>query len=122
MGWLPAITRRRRQLDLAGQKPLDEMLTSICGNSNEGLNKLGFLTAPMKVWVQDWLAVILLNSSPFNFFKRLLFQKIVLANRSACQLRLILADPTAIGVGLSHASCAFPSHGGDAAHGSVTRG
>ncbi|MGD0689614.1 MAG: hypothetical protein ABSA50_07585, partial [Candidatus Bathyarchaeia archaeon] len=93
---------------------MDEMLTSNCGNRDEGLNKLGFLTAPMKVWVQDWLAVILLNSSPFNFFKRLLFQKIVLANRSACQLRLILADPTAIGVGLSHASCASPSHGGGA--------
>jgi hypothetical protein len=50
--------------------PLDEMLTSNCGNNNEGLNKLGFLTAPMDVWVQDRLAVILLNSSPFNFLKR----------------------------------------------------
>jgi hypothetical protein len=49
---------------------LDEMLTSNCGDINEGLNKLGFLTAPMKVWVQDRLAVILLNSSPFNFLKR----------------------------------------------------
>jgi hypothetical protein len=42
------------------------VLTSNCGNINAGLNKLGFLTAPMKVWVQDRLAVILLNSSPFN--------------------------------------------------------
>ena len=35
--------------------PLDEMLTSNCGNNDEGPNKLGFLTAPMNVWVQDRL-------------------------------------------------------------------
>jgi hypothetical protein len=29
--------------------PLDEMLTSNCGNNNEGLNKLGSLTAPMQI-------------------------------------------------------------------------
>jgi len=55
--------------------PLDEMLTSICGNNHEGPNKLGFLTAPMEVWVQDRFAVTLPNSSPFNFHKRLCFQK-----------------------------------------------
>ena len=102
--------------------PQDEVLTSNCGDNNAGLNKLGFLTAPMNVWVQDWLAVILPNSSPFNFFKRSISKRIVLATRFSLQLRLILADPTAIGVGLSHASCAFSSHGEGAAHGSVTRG
>jgi hypothetical protein len=55
--------------------PLDEMLTSNCGHSNEGLNKLGFLTAPMEVWVQDRLAVTLPNSSPFNFLKRSISEK-----------------------------------------------
>jgi len=35
---------------------------------------------------------------------------------------LILADPTAIGVRLSHASCAFPGHVGDAAYGSISCG
>jgi hypothetical protein len=38
------------------------------------------------------------------------------------QLRLILPDPTAIGIGLRHASRAPPSHDGGAAHSSVTRG
>jgi hypothetical protein len=41
--------------------------------------------------------------------------------RSA-QLRLILPDPTAIGIGLRHASRAPPSNDGGAAHSSVTRG
>jgi len=38
------------------------------------------------------------------------------------QLRLILPDPTAIGIGLRHASRALPSQFGSAAHSSVTRG
>ena len=51
--------------------PLDEMLTSNCGNNDEGLNKLGVvLTAPMKIWVQERLTVTLQNSSPFNFLNR----------------------------------------------------
>jgi hypothetical protein len=41
--------------------------------------------------------------------------------RSA-QLRLILPDPTAIGIGLRHASQALFSHDKSAAHSSVTRG
>jgi hypothetical protein len=38
------------------------------------------------------------------------------------QLRLILPDPTAIGIGLRHASRALFSHDKSAAHSSVTRG
>ena len=46
---------------------MDEMLTSNCGNSDEGLNKLGVvLTAPMEIWALDRFAVTLSNSSPFN--------------------------------------------------------
>ena len=50
---------------------MDEMLTSNCGNSDEGLNKLGVvLTAPMKIWALDRFAVTLPNSSPFKFLIR----------------------------------------------------
>jgi hypothetical protein len=38
------------------------------------------------------------------------------------QIRLILPDLTAVGMGLSHASCALLSYGRGAAYGSVTRG
>jgi hypothetical protein len=44
------------------------------------------------------------------------------ARSRSAQLRLILPDPTAIGIGLRHASQALFSYDKSAAHSSVTRG
>ena len=112
-----AINRRRLNPDHKRRKAQRmKRLASNCGDKNEDLTKAQVRS---EMGFDDKMV-----DSPSKSSRNC--GKYSQTTQSGCdqqgKLRLILPDPTAIGMGLRHASRAPLSHAGGAAHSSVTRG